>query len=221
MPVGRVRAVRVVEGVLRRPFGLASLTVEVTGYAKEASAARTLFPFVRVREVRGFLGELLPELADEVRRAGAAAAAGGAALRAVPVLVGRRGLPRPRGSWSGRSRLFALLSGALTGSRGGVPRAGGCSDGRLAVRALRFARTTVLAPAAFRESHTVAQNVFQRRARLADLEVAFGKGTTARSATSRGRAAGLGGAVAPANGDHKGVGSARVAGGGATKVHPL
>ena len=67
VPVGRVRAVRVVEGVLRRPFGLASLTVEVTGYAEEQAAARTLFPLVRVRDVPAFLAELLPELADEPR----------------------------------------------------------------------------------------------------------------------------------------------------------
>ena len=52
VPVGRVRAVRVVEGLLRRPFGLCALTVEVTGYADEASAARTLFPLVRIADVR-------------------------------------------------------------------------------------------------------------------------------------------------------------------------
>ena len=66
VPVGRVRAVRVVEGLLRRPFGLCALTVEVTGYADEASAARTLFPLVRVSDVRAFLDEFLPELADDV-----------------------------------------------------------------------------------------------------------------------------------------------------------
>ena len=53
-------------------------------------------------------------------------------------------------------------------------------DGRLAVRSMRLARTTVLAPARNRESHTLVQNLFQRRADLADLEVAFGKQTTAR-----------------------------------------
>jgi putative membrane protein len=53
-------------------------------------------------------------------------------------------------------------------------------DGRLAVRSLRVARTTVLAPSRLRESHAVAQNVFQRRASLGDLEVVFGKGTVAR-----------------------------------------
>ena len=67
VPVTRIRAVRVVEGVFRRPFGLAALTVEVTGYADEAAAARTLFPLVRVRDVEAFLEEFLPELADDPR----------------------------------------------------------------------------------------------------------------------------------------------------------
>ena len=40
VPVGRVRAVRVVEGLLRRPFGLCALTVEVTGYAERGRARR-------------------------------------------------------------------------------------------------------------------------------------------------------------------------------------
>ena len=43
-----------------------------------------------------------------------------------------------------------------------------------------IARVTVLAPARLRESHTWTQNVFQRRADLADLSVTFGKSTTAR-----------------------------------------
>ena len=53
-------------------------------------------------------------------------------------------------------------------------------DGRLVVRSRRLARTTVLAPAAGRESHDLDQTVLQRRARLADVAVAFGKGTIAR-----------------------------------------
>ena len=38
----------------------------------------------------------------------------------------------------------------------------------------------MLAPAAGRESHDLAQTALQRRARLADVAVAFGKGTVAR-----------------------------------------
>ena len=196
VPLGRIRAVRVVEGVLRRPFGLAALTIEVTGYADEASAARTLFPLVRMREVRGFLDELLPEMADDVD--GLERPPGRAARRyvLVPALVG---VALSVGLWFvvGPYALFALLIGLYGFERW---RSAGwrLRDGRLAVRSLLFARTTVLAPARFRESHTVAQNVFQRRARLADLSVAFGKGTTASdSARGRGRrAAGLGRAVA-------------------------
>jgi putative membrane protein len=52
-------------------------------------------------------------------------------------------------------------------------------DGRLAVRRRAIARTTVLAPARHRESHTVSQSLFQRRAGLASLEVDFGKRTSA------------------------------------------
>ncbi|MGH2969709.1 MAG: PH domain-containing protein, partial [Solirubrobacteraceae bacterium] len=53
-------------------------------------------------------------------------------------------------------------------------------DGRLAICSRMLARTTVLAPAANRESHDLAQTALQRRARLADVSVAFGKRTTAR-----------------------------------------
>ena len=65
VPVRRVHGVRVVEGLLRRPFGLAALRVEVAGYAAEAAAARTLFPLLRRADVEPFLAELLPELADD------------------------------------------------------------------------------------------------------------------------------------------------------------
>ncbi|WP_028066275.1 PH domain-containing protein [Solirubrobacter soli] len=179
VPVGRVRAVRVVEGIFRRPFGLAALTVEVTGYADEAAAARTLFPLVRVRDVRAFLEEFLPELADDPH-----------GLTPPPRRAARRYLMLPLlagvvvtvAAWFlvGPPALVALvLAGAYAHARWRAA-AWRLADGRLAVRSMRLARTTILAPARYRESHTLAQNLFQRRADLADLEVAFGKQTTAR-----------------------------------------
>ncbi len=66
VPVARVRAVEVVEGVLRRPLRLAALRIEVIGHAKEPAAAQTLFPLLRRAEVREFLDRLLPELADDL-----------------------------------------------------------------------------------------------------------------------------------------------------------
>jgi putative membrane protein len=48
------------------------------------------------------------------------------------------------------------------------------------MRRAALARTTVLAPARYRESQTISQSVFQRRADLASLHVEFGKRTEAR-----------------------------------------
>jgi putative membrane protein len=179
VPVERVRAVEVVEGVLRLPFGLASLRMEVIGHAKEQAAAQALFPLLRRDEVRPFLDELLPELADELggleppparaaRRYVLPPAALGVAVAAgVWVVAGPWALP------------LALVLGAYGLARF---RAAGwrLRDGRLAVRSLRVARTTVLGPAVHREWHAVSQNPLQRRARLADVVVAFGKRTSAR-----------------------------------------
>jgi putative membrane protein len=180
--VRRVHGVRVVEGVLRRPFGLASLRLEVAGYAEEAAVARTLFPLLARREVAAFLADVLPELADEPD-----------GLTAPPPRAARR--------YAGPPALLALAAGAAAcllvpdsapwpllaapglGLHGWLRyRSAGwrLSDGRLALRSLRLARTTLLTPAARLQEHAIAQNPFQRRAGLADLAVAVGKGGGAR-----------------------------------------
>ena len=181
VPVARVQAVRVVEGLLRRPFGLATVHVEVAGYAKEAAAAQTLFPLLRRAEVEPFLAALLPELADVIdglegaprrslRRyvlppAALLLALGAGACLAVPGAA-----PWP---------LLAVLPGAAYGASCWGAAGWRIEDGRLAVRFRRMARITVLAPAARLQEHGVRQTVLQRRARLADVEVRVGAGTAA------------------------------------------
>lgn len=181
VPVERVRAVEVVEGALRLPFGLAALRMEVIGHAKEAAAAQTLFPLLRRDEVRGFLDELLPELADDLdglerpparaaRRYVLPPAAFGTLVAAAAWAF------TPAGPW-------VLPAALLLGGHGWLRyRAAGwrLADGRLAIRSLRLARTTVLGPARHREWHELSQHPLQRRARLADVFVAFGKQTDAR-----------------------------------------
>jgi putative membrane protein len=181
LPVERVRAVEVVEGVLRRPFGLATLRIEVIGHAKEPTAAQTVFPLLRLTDVRPFLDRLLPELADDL---GELAPPPRRALRryvlppAAPVLaVGAVAWAlTPAGPWA----LLATVPAAAYGAARFRAAGWRLEGGRLAVRSLLLARTTVLAPAAHRESHAIAQNLLQRQADLADIEVAFGKSTGAR-----------------------------------------
>ena len=60
LPLSRVHAVDVVEGVLRRPFGLASVRIQTAGYAKERAAAQTLLPLVRVGDVQRLLDVFVP-----------------------------------------------------------------------------------------------------------------------------------------------------------------
>ncbi len=179
IPVGRVRAVRVVEGILRRPFGLAALHVEVTGYAEEPSAARTLFPLVRARATRAALEALLPELADELGPLERPPARAQRRYLLIPVLaglaIGGLGAFALHSPWP----LLALGAGLAYGRARWRAAGWRLRDGRLAVRSLRMARTTILAPAANRESHTLAQSLLQRRARLADLRFDFGRKTAA------------------------------------------
>ncbi len=176
LPVPRVHAVRVVEGVLRRPFGLAALRVEVAGYAEEAAAARTLFPLLRRAEVEPFLAALLPELADDP---------GG--LEPPPARAARRyvlprtlaGLVAGGGAWALLGTPWPLLVAPLLALDGWLDyRAAGwrLRDGRLAMRSRRLAWSTLLTPAARLQQHSIAQSPLQRRARLADLAVAVGKG---------------------------------------------
>jgi putative membrane protein len=181
LPVARVRAVRVVEGLLRQPFGLATLRVEVIGHAKEPAAAQTLFPLLRRRDAQAFLAAMLPELADDL---------GG--LEPPPRRALRRYVLRPAGTGLAAGALACLIPGAapwpllaaLLGAAWGALawRAAGwrLRAGRLAVRFRRLARVTVLAPAGNRESQLLAQTLLQRRAGLADVGVDFGKATTAR-----------------------------------------
>jgi putative membrane protein len=181
VPVERVRAVEVVENVLRLPFGFAALRMEVIGHAKEAAAAQSLFPLLRRDEVRGFLDELLPELADDLdglERPPARAARRYVLPPAVfgVIVAAAAWAFTPAGPWVLPAALllggYGLLRHRTAGWR--------LDDGRLAIRSLRLSRMTVLGPARYREWHELSQNPFQRRGRLADVFVAFGKQTGAR-----------------------------------------
>lgn len=181
VPIERVRAVEVVEGVLRRPFRLASLRLEVIGHAAEPAAAQTLFPLLRRVEVQSFLDALLPELADDL---GGLDPPPRRALRHYVLLPALAGFVAGIVGWTltGIGVWSLLVVPPAVGYGAARYQAAGWrfADGRFAVRSLRLARTTVLALAINRESHAIAQTVLQRRGNLADLEVDFGKSTTAR-----------------------------------------
>ena len=192
VPVERVRAVEVVEGVLRLPFGLAALRMEVIGHAKEAAAAQTLFPLLRRDEVRGVPRRAAARAGRRPRRARAPAGPRRPALRAAAGRARRPGRRAARvGVHAGRAVGAARrrCCSAATGCCATAPPAGGWTAAGSAIRSLRLARTTVLGPARYREWHELSQNPLQRRGRLADVFVAFGKQTRRPRAPPRGATA--------------------------------
>lgn len=181
VPVARIQAVRLVEGLLRQPFGLAAVRVEVAGYAAEPAAAQTLFPLLRRAELREFLDALLPELADEPR-----------ALQRPPrrALWRYVGLPGAAGLGAGGLACLAIPASSPWPLLAALPlglwgwfawRAAGwrLAAGRLVVRSRPLARVTVLCPTRLLQEHAVRQTLFQRRAGLATLRVKVGAGTGA------------------------------------------
>ncbi len=187
LPLARVHAVDVVEGVLRRPFGLASVRIETAGYRREGSAAQTLLPLVRVGDVPRLLAELTPALG----------AAPDVPLRRPPARARRRYALPPAlagaglgialavalpGAWPGAWPVIPAL--ALAGAADGLLRhraAGWSDDGRhLVVRRRLVARRTLVARVDRLQEHGVSASLLQRRADLADFHAAVGSGRTGR-----------------------------------------
>lgn len=202
VPVERIRAVEMVEGVLRRPFGLASVRIEVIGHAAEPSAAQTLFPLLGRAEVHPFLVSLLPELADEPN---GLAPVPRRALRRYVVPPALAGLIIATAGWRlvgiGAWGFFVLIPAIAYGAARYRAAGWRLNGDQLAVRSLRLARTTVFAPAVNRESHSIAQTALQRRGDLADLAVDFGKSTRAKIRHLDAKEAATAFAVIDASGD--------------------
>jgi putative membrane protein len=199
VPLARVHAVDVVEGVLRRPFGLASVRMETAGYRSEAAAAQTLLPLVRVRDVPRLLTEFVPALAEGAEASHERAASAppapsfGASLQRPPARARRRYALPPAVAGAALGAVLtafvpeawpAVLLLAAIGAAEGLLRyrsAGWRDDGsRLVVRGRVLARRTLLARVDRLQEHGLRASPLQRRAALADFEAAVGSGRKGR-----------------------------------------
>jgi putative membrane protein len=184
IPLSRIQAVRVSEGLLRQPFGLASLRVESAGYGEDSGVSTTLFPLLPRDEVEDLLRGAAPEFA------------GAPAVESLP----RRALPR----YVFRATVLytivafaaALVSSLVFQSALGllglllIPPAAAYGwlcyrdagwafeEDRLVVRHRSLGRKTAVAPRGHLQSRGMVSSPFQRRVRLATFlaEVASGSG---------------------------------------------
>jgi len=139
IPLSRIQAVRVVEGVLRQPFGLAALRVESAGYGENAGVSTVLFPLLPRREVDEFLRAAAPEFAGEP------------SLERLPSRALRRYVFRA--ILSAAPLVVVVAAVAVFGLYAGLPvpgcGAGGCGFGTVSLFASEVPVGALLAPLLF------------------------------------------------------------------------
>jgi putative membrane protein len=187
IPLSRIQAIRVSEGVLRQPFGLAAVRVESAGYGEDAGVSTMLFPLLPREEVQEFLAEATPEFAVNptlqklprraLRRYVFRAVFGYLILALSGTLISFLVF----GSAVGLLALLLVAPAALYGWLS-YQDAGWAFEGdRLVVRYRSLGRKTAVAPRRRLQSREVVRSPFQRRVRLATFlaEVASGSGGAA------------------------------------------
>ena len=183
IPLARIQAVRIVEGLLRQPFGLASLRVESAGYGQDAGVSTTLFPLLPRKEVHGLLLEVAPEFA-------VAPPLNALPRRALRRYVFRSTLPFlvlisaaallsslvfDLAAWV-FAALLVLLPAALFGWLRYRDAGWTLEEDRLVVRFRFLGRTTAIAPRRRLQSRATVRSPFQRRVRLATFEAQVASG---------------------------------------------
>jgi putative membrane protein len=181
LPLSRVQGVRIVEGLLREPFGLAALRVETAGYAGQAAVTQTLFPLVRRADAARVLALLVPGLAGALEPLRPAPARARRAYLAVPMLAALAAcvviaLAAPA-VWP----VVPVLLTTAVGLGELRFRAAGwrLAEGRLVLRSRGLARTTLVADVRRLQEHGTRQTPLQARRDLADVGVAVGSGRRA------------------------------------------
>jgi putative membrane protein len=171
IPVQRIQAVRLVEGVLRQPLGYLTIQVESAGYGPQSNEKAVLWPLVQQRELMPFLREFLPEFALEIplqplppaaRRRYALRNFLPAVLLALPAFIW---LP-----W--REMALALPPlGVFWGLWKFRDTGWGLRRNMLALRCRSLTRTTFIVPKRCVQSFSAGNTLIQRRAGLVSFSL--------------------------------------------------
>jgi putative membrane protein len=197
VPVARMQAIVVNEGLLRRPFGLASVSFESAGYGQEQGESAALWPLLRKDDAMALVAEVAPSLATNIDPAGLAgpppralsrylvidivswAVFGGLILGATWAVTS--GVLPFRWTWLhwwwGGLVLAALPLVAVSAFMR-YRDAGWRIDPSelLVISSGGFTRKTTVVPRRRIQFRIIERNVFQRRAELATLKVAIASG---------------------------------------------
>jgi putative membrane protein len=188
LPLARIQAVVITEGILRQPFGLAAIRAESAGYGKDSAESGVLMPILWQREISEFLERAVPEFAVVTE---------GLRLHGPPLRALRRYVQGP--VWSmlvviGLAFAAAVLIDPITWVWGffALPlvipaavlgwlrfRHDGWivePDGRVIVRGRPFHLVTTVTAVRRIQHRTLTESPLQRRARLVSFQAAVASG---------------------------------------------
>jgi len=188
IPTARIQAISVTEGIMRQPFGLATIRAESAGYGKESAESGILMPLLPLVEVSAFLQRACPEFAIDPTTM---------SLNTPPVRARRRYLLAP--VWGALvliviAILLAIVIGPLSSNWAvaAIPvfviagimgwmnyRDSGWyigSSGLLVIRSRSIDRNTTITRGRRIQQSTLTENPFQRRAGLASFHAAVASG---------------------------------------------
>ncbi|QKG83946.1 PH domain-containing protein [Kroppenstedtia pulmonis] len=181
LPVRRIQAVHLVEGVLRQPFGYVTVLVESAGYGGEDEDSRRIvcFPLLKRSEVKEFMEKFLPEYQQAVI----------SSLQPLPRRVRKRmtlytlpltavvvGVIWYFSSFWGAISLLLLPLDFLYGLWRFQSSGWLFTDQFVALRSRLIARRTVFILRRSMQSRTLSQNVLTRRAGLAVFKTNLASG---------------------------------------------
>lgn len=187
IPFHRIQAVRVVEGILRQPFGYATVYLESAGYGDEAGNQSTIIaPLIKKRDLQHFIAQMLPEFDVS---AGAVKPPKRSRFRfvfrsvrpillflVVPALIfldlaWYPLLLLPFGIWLGIRRYLDLTAGIF--------------DHTVVIRSRALALTTAIIRKHRIQSADLVANPFQRRLDLASFTATVASGNSGHSFTAQ------------------------------------
>ena len=190
IPLRRIQALTMTEGLLRQPFGLVALRVESAGYGTDAPETGILFPLLRRDQVEDLLRQVVPEMAvplegierrlnrlpDRSRRRYALAPLWGFVTLTAFAVVAAAAVPFA--AWWNGLFVLALIPGGIGLGLWRFADSGWSLDerGLLVVRGRGIARRTSVLPARRIQRRFLDQGPLQRRADLATFRAAVASG---------------------------------------------
>lgn len=172
LPVKRIQAIRVVEGILRQPFGMVSVQVEsISNSTGAKDEGNVLFPLLQRSRLPHYLQQMLPEFAvtDDIKGLPARARRRYLIINTLPALLIAI-LPAIFLPWGYLAFIIVPLAAWLGNAQ--YRAAGWLTDtDRLVLRTRTLGRVTTIIPRRKIQSISLSQNFFQKRLGLAALRI--------------------------------------------------